>query len=208
MHRVEDAVRSPRHAVSNQPRAAHRGIVLMEVLVALSVFAVASIAMFAAFKTAWGGWQVVQQMASEQQAARTVLDRVSRRIRMIGVDYAGTDPPVVSARTGEITFWASGQCHRIYVSGGVVYHQAGTSCGSGTARPVTPGWDARQLTVTRLAFRYFNAATEGGAPIDPVGDTIAAADLPTIKRIEITVSIRGNQAPFALSTQAVIRNGR
>jgi hypothetical protein len=35
-----------------------------------------------------------------------------------------------------------------------------------------------------------------------------AADLPTIKRIEITVAVRGNQAPFGLSTQAVVRNGR
>lgn len=188
-----------------------RGAVLLDIVVALSVFVIAALGMFAAFKTAWAGWQITQQMVSEQQGARSLLDWVSRRIRMIGVDYAdAVNPPVVSARTEELTFWAAGRCHRIYLSGGVIYDQAGSSCGTGTPRPVTSNWDAGRLVVTGLAFRYYNAATEGGALIDPPAgtDAIAPSDLGTIKRIQITVSIRGRQAPLTMSTQAMIRNAR
>ncbi len=194
----------------------HRGNTLLEVLVALSVFAVASLGIFAAFKTSLSGWQVTQQFTSEQQSARAVLEWLSRRIRMIGVGYTGVEPVVDYAYANEIRYRVGSECHRIYLLGGVIFHQTGPStvpCGTtGTSRPLTSDRDAAQLTAQNLLFRYFNAAT--GGPDDPgvseMPTPVLGAGRDLIKRVEVEVTINGTQdpVPFTTSTQATIRNGR
>jgi len=196
-------------AVSTRDR---RGFTLAEIIVALSLFAMVSLGMFAAFKSVFAGWQVAQQVTSEQQAARTLLEWLSRRVRLIGVDFDGAGPAIAKAEGNEIRYWMSTQCHRIYLASGVVYEQQGPICGTGTPRPLTSDRDARPIWVTTLAFRYFNAATGGlnprtsEMPVPVLGDARYA-----IKRIEIAVGVRGVQAtepPFTMTTQAVMRAGR
>jgi len=186
-----------------------RGNTLMEVLVGLSAFAVASLGIFAGFKASFTGWQVTQQFTSEQQSARATLEWVSRRIRMIGVGYTGTAPAVDTAQNNEIRYWVGAECHRIYLAGGTIQQQTGAVCGTGTSRPLASDRDANQLTVTSLTFRYFNAATGGGGPgTAEMPPPVPGDDRYLIKRIAIVVAVQGTQGAFGLTTQATIRNGR
>ena len=197
------------------------GISLLELLVALSVFALASLGIFAAFKSSLGGWQVSQQFASEQQNARALLELLSRQIRMIGAGYADivTDPAIVPDRTGSSEIWfrsdmdgdGTVECRRVFLAGNVIYEQMNSSCVftgtppslcSPSCRPLTSGRDAGRLDVTNLTFRYFDAATEG---VTSLVTPLSTRDAYFTRRIELSVSIRGLSTPFTMTTQAVIR---
>jgi len=194
-----------------------RGIALLEIVVALSVFSLALLAIFAAFKAAMVGWQVAQQVTSEQQGARALLDWLSRRVRLVGVGYieAPGSPAINYGSDSEIRFWAdadgngTAECHQVYLRGGVVYDRTSTSsCTSGVERPLTSGLEAGRLEVTSLAFTYFDASTVGDPRLQvPLSDP----NRYLVRRIEIAVGFRGlrpGQAPFAMSTQSVIRRER
>ncbi|HLC05022.1 MAG TPA: prepilin-type N-terminal cleavage/methylation domain-containing protein [Anaerolineales bacterium] len=186
-----------------------RGNTLMEVLVGLSVFAAASLGIFAGFKASLTGWEVTQQFTSEQQSARATLEWVSRRVRMIGVGYTGTAPTVDTAQANEIRYWVGAECYRIYLSAGTIQQQTGAACGTGTSRPLASDRDAGQLTVTSLTFRYFNAATGGGGPgTAEMPAPVLGDDRYLIKRVEIGIAVQGTQGAFGLATQATVRNGR
>lgn len=190
---------------------AQRGNTLFEVTAALAVLGLVLLGLFAAYRTSLMGWQVTQVLAAEQHGARVVLEWLSRRVRMIGAGYTDPiNPPVVEAKTDELTFWVTdAECHRLYLSGGVVYDRIGTTCAGGTARPLTSSWDGRPLQITALNFRYFDASTDTPELLPPAGsDALAATDLPYIRRIEIRITATGRTIPFVVGTQVVIRNGR
>ncbi len=194
-----------------------RGMALVEIVVALTIFSLALLAIFAGFKSALVGWQVAQQFTSEQQGARAVLEWLSRRVRLVGVGYVESpgSPAIYYGGAGEIRFWAdadgngSAECRQIYLRGGVVYERTSTSdCTSGEEQPLTPVRDAGRLEVTSLTFNYYDASTVGD-PRLPV--PLSLPDRYLVRRIEVVVGIRGlhpGQAPFVLSTQSVIRRYR
>lgn len=211
-------MRAPMSDAKSRPSAGARGATVMEIVVALAVMSLVMLAIFAAFKTALGSWRVTHQFTSEQQASRSLLEWLSRRIRLAGVGYteAPGSPAVAIGGANRIVFRAdtdgngSAECHDIYLRDGVVYDRVGdASCASGTEQPLTPAREAGRLEVTSLTFSYYNASTV--SPTHRLSVPLSDPDRYLVRRIEIIVGIRGqhpNQQPFMLSTQAVIRRDR
>lgn len=197
---------------TRRPALDSRGISLLDVLVGLSLMAVAAGGVFAGFKGSLKAWTVAQQYAGEQHNARTVSDWATRRMRMIGNGYPLT--PVAVARADEIVFFAEtndppngvAECHRLYLNATerVVYSYRGetTDCSAEVGERMSTNVEAQSLAVTTLSFQYFDAA---GSLLTPL--PLTAAQRSTIRRIELTIAASGLQflPPFTLSTQVFIR---
>ncbi len=201
--------------------ANHRGISLLDLLVGLSLLAIAAGGIFAGFKGSLKAWTVAQQYTGEQHNARLVLDWASRRLRMAGNGFAGT--PLEWAAAEEIRFFGNTdddtavECYRIYRNtnpavGEVNVVYAAVNEGSGcftpvpiatqVGQPLSAYEEVQALAVTALSMQYFNAsgAALGPSPLD-------ATRRATIRRVEITIAASGVQFlnPFTLSTQVTIR---
>ncbi|OFX29751.1 MAG: hypothetical protein A2Z07_02540 [Armatimonadetes bacterium RBG_16_67_12] len=194
------------------------GAVLIDVLVGLTILALAAGGIFAGFKGSLGAWTIAQQLTGEQHNARLVLDWAARRLRAVGSGYTGA--PFLRAEANNIVFVGdtdgNGQveCHRLYLNAtqGVVYTARleplpGTlsQCESAVGDPLTASIEARSLAVTALTLRYFNDESGGGVEYTPpVTDPLARS---RIRRVQITILARGLQSPDVLemSTDVFIR---
>ena len=65
-------------------RGRDRGYALYEVIIALALMGLVSLAVFAAFKAGNTAWATSEQFVAEQQNARTLLGAISRAVRMVG----------------------------------------------------------------------------------------------------------------------------
>ena len=202
----------------------HRGITLLDLLVALSLLAIGAGGIFAGFKGSLKAWTIAQQYAGEQHNARVVLDWISRRVRMAGNGYSGT--PIAAAATGEIVFFGDTdndpllnndpqfECYRIYRNTNpavgevnVVYAVASEdpNCGSiwtSVGQPLSAYEEVQALAVTSLSFLYFDASGNELTPLP-----LTPAGRAAIRRIRITIAASGVQflGPFTLSTEVTIR---
>lgn len=186
-----------------------RGAVLMDVLVGMTILALAAGGIFAGFKGSLRAWTTAQQLAGEQHNARLVLDWAARRLRAAGNGYAGV--PFLRAEASNIVFVGdtdgNGQmeCHRLYLNAtqGVVYAARLeplpgilSQCESAVGDPLTATIEARSLAVTALTLRYFDDSTGGGAEYAlPVTDAFARS---RIRRVQIAIRARGLQSPDVL----------
>ena len=185
-----------------------RGAVLIDVLVGLTILALAAGGIFAGFKGSLGAWTIAQQLTGEQHNARLVLDWAARRLRAVGSGYTGA--PFLRAEASNIVFVGdtdgNGQveCHRLYVNAAerVVYAARlplpGTlsQCESAVGDPLTASIEARSLAVTALTLRYFNDESGGGVEYTPpVTDPLARS---RIRRVQITIRAQGLQSPDVL----------
>lgn len=198
-------------------RASVRGAVLMDIMVGLSILAIAAGGIFAGFKASLTAWATAQQFAGEQHNARTVLDWTVRRLRAAGSGYAGVPFSVAAANEvwfiGDTNGDGALECHRIFLntSEGVVYSRSVTTpvpvnC-TGTDVPLTASAEARGLTVTGLQMQYFDGELPGGQPLgyaQLASDPLARSN---IRRIRVTIQVRGLQSPdaFTMSTDVHIR---
>lgn len=191
----------------------NRGITLMDLLVGLSLLAVAAGGVFAGFKGSLKAWTIAQQYAGEQHNARLVLDWATRRLRMAGSGFAGT--PFARAEVDEVVFYgntddnpATIECHHIYLNAGqgVVYAhtaQLPTDCNTPDTggQPLSANVEAQTLAVTALNLQYFDA---DGVLLPP---PLTGAQLTNVHRIQMTIAASGLQflGPFTLSTQVTRR---
>src|SRR5205807_2635097 len=89
---------------SNPPFS--EGPALHEVLIALVLMGLVSLAVFAAFKAGDTAWATSVQFVAEQQNARMLLNTVSRAVRMVGYQYTGGNPPVIDGQSSSLAFYA------------------------------------------------------------------------------------------------------
>ena len=196
-----------------------RGITLLDLLVALSLLAIAAGGIFAGFRGSLKAWTIAQQYTGEQHNARLVLDWTSRRVRMAGNGFAGTAITVAAA--GEVVFFGNAdvdpavECFRIYRNTNpalgevnVVYAAASEdpNCGAiatSVGQPLSAYEEVQSLAVTALTLQYFDGINP--SPLGPL--PLTGTQRATVRRIEITLSANGVQflAPFTLSTQVTIR---
>jgi Tfp pilus assembly protein PilW len=186
-----------------------RGITLMDLLVGLSLMAVAAGGIFAGFKGSLKAWTIAQQYAGEQHNARMVLDWATRRLRMAGKEFPGTAIAVADA--DDIVFFAdtndngNAECHRLYLNSPerVVYSYVGevASCTTQAGQPMSANVEAQTLAVTTLSLQYFDGS---GNLLTPLPLTQAQRTL--VRRVELTIAANGLQflPPFTLSTQVFI----
>ncbi len=196
-----------------------QGYALYEVLVALSLLGLVSLAVFAAFKAGTTIWTTSQQFVAEQQNARTLINTVARGVRMIGYQYSGASSAVISGSASDVAFYADMdgdgtlECYHYYLSNGVVYEAVvqGATCASSilttAGQPITASLESKALTVKSLAFQYYNAANQGGALLST---PLSSSDLYLVRRIDVAATVQGvaSVTPFTVDTQAVVRAGR
>ncbi|MDR7518766.1 MAG: hypothetical protein QN131_12110 [Armatimonadota bacterium] len=196
-----------------------RGAVLTDVIVGLSILAIATGGIFAGFKGSLTAWTAAQQFSGEQHNARLVLDWTVRRVRAAGNGYAG--PHVTVAGATEIVFYGDTngdgrvECYRIYrnASEEVVYANitevpAVPDCSTGTGQPLTASVEARSLAIVSLDLRYFDGSPGGGVELArPVTDPLTRA---LIRRVLVTIQVRGQQSAtvFSMSSEVYIRPGQ
>lgn len=204
-----------------RPRGRHeRGYALYEVIIALALLGLVSLAVFAAFRAGESAWTTSTQFVAEQQNARALLNTLARALRMAGYQYTGGNAPVIDAEASSVAFYAdidsdgTIECYRFYLSGTVVYEAVvqGLACAStiltATGTPLTEARDAQPLTVNNLTFTYYSAADLGGALLSA---PVTGSNLYLVRRVDIAVQIKGvEQAtpPFTVDTQVVFRVGR
>jgi Tfp pilus assembly protein PilW len=202
------------------PRGRERGYALYEVIIALALMGLVSLAVFAAFKAGDTAWTTSEQFVSEQQNARTMLNTISRAVRMVGYQYTGGNPPIIDGQSSSLAFYADMdgdgtiECYRYYLSGTTVYEAVvqGASCASSilTAQgtPLSASMEAQSLAVNNLTFTYYSAADLGGASLST---PLSTGNAYLARRIDVSVTVRGVRSagpPFTIDTQAVFRVGR
>jgi hypothetical protein len=189
-----------------------RGITLMDLLVGLSLMAVAAGGVFAGFKGSLKAWTVAKQYAGEQHNARMVLDWATRRLRMAGNAYSAT--PIAVADADEVVFFgdtvddgvAAALCHRLYLNAAerVVYTYADvvSDCTGQVGGPMSANVEAQTLAVTTLDLHYFDG---DGNELNP--RPLSATQRALIRRVELRLAASGLQflPPFELRTQVSIR---
>ncbi|MDQ7858240.1 MAG: hypothetical protein QN174_09085 [Armatimonadota bacterium] len=196
-----------------------RGAALMDVVVGLTVMALAAGGIFAGLKGSMRAWITAQQFAGEQHNARLVLDWTARRLRAAGSGFEGV--PLLRAEGADVVFAGDTdgngviECHRIYLNTteAVVYASriepipADTSlCGSAVGDPLTANVEVRNLTVTGLSLRYFDDSPGAGAPLAAaaLADPLVRS---SVRRIQITIQARGLESPgtLGMSTDVYLR---
>lgn len=196
-----------------------QGYALYEVLVALSLLGLVSLAVFSAFKAGTTIWTTSQQFVAEQQNARTLINTIARGVRMIGYQYGGASSAVIAGSASDVAFYAdmdgdgTMECYHFYLSNGIAYEAVvqGASCASTilttAGQPITASRESKALTVKSLAFQYYNAANQGGALLST---PLSSTDLYLVRRIDIAATVQGvaSVTPFTVETQAVVRAGR
>jgi len=192
---------------------------MYEVLVALSLIGLVSLAVFAAFKAGTTTWTTSQQFVAEQQNARTLINTIARGVRMIGYQYTGASAAVIAGSASDVAFYAdmdedgTMECYHYYLSNGVVYQAVvqGAPCAGSiltvAGQPITATQESKPLTVKSLTFQYYNAANQGGAALST---PLSPTNLFLVRRIDIAATVQGVSSitPFTAETQAVIRAGR
>ncbi len=211
-------IRPPRRRAS--PQWHQRGYALHEVLIALSLTGLVTLAIFAAFKAGNTAWTTSQQFVAEQQNARSLLAAIARSARMIGYQYTGAASSMIYGGASDLSFYAdidgdgTIECYRYYLNNGVVYQAVvqGLSCASTilttAGRPLTAALEARTLAVSNLTFIYYAAADVGAAQLST---PLSATDLSLVRRIDIAARVKGQVSsggPFTVDVQAVVRAGR
>ncbi len=196
-----------------------QGYALYEVLVALSLLGLISLAVFSAFKAGTTIWTTSQQFVAEQQNARNLINTIARGVRMIGYQYSGASSAVISGSASDVAFYAdmdgdgTMECYHYYLSNGIVYEAVvqGASCASSilttAGQPITASLESKALTVKSFAFQYYNAANQGGALLST---PLSGSDLYLVRRIDVAATVQGvaSVTPFTVETQAVVRAGR
>jgi Tfp pilus assembly protein PilW len=199
-----------------------RGIALLDVLVAMALLGIMSTGLFVGFQTGLANWLISQQYAAEQQNGRTAVNRVVRTLRMAGYNYSptATNPAFIYADAHEVDLYGdldntgTAQCYRFYLNNGIVYEAkvTGSLCGSSiitaTGNPLTTAVEAKTLTFTELDFTYWSAADLGGGQL--ASTPLSASDRALVRRVEVTVKVRGlsaNENPVTIITDAVVRQG-
>jgi len=201
-------------------RGRDRGYALYEVLIALALMGLVSLSVFAAFKAGDTAWATSVQFVAEQQNARTLLNTISRAVRMVGYQYTGGNPPIIDGQASSLAFYAdidgdgTIECYRYYLNGTTVYEAVvqGAACASSiltaAGAPLTAANEAQSLAVNNLTFTYYSAADLGGALLSA---PLSTGNAYLARRIDVSVTVRGVKSagpPFTIATQAVFRVGR
>ncbi|MDR7455325.1 MAG: prepilin-type N-terminal cleavage/methylation domain-containing protein, partial [Armatimonadota bacterium] len=87
-------------------RGTQRGATVLEVLVALSLFAVVALAGSYVFSATFRAWIAGRDLADEQQNARLVLEWMVRRIRLAGFNVTSTAEYFGEAAASSMAFLA------------------------------------------------------------------------------------------------------
>ena len=189
---------------------------LLEVLVALTLFALVAIVVFAVFNGTIKAMISGRGFADEHQNSRLVLEWMTRRLRLAGLGVApGTAFTQATATSVAFRHDAdrdgSAEARRFCwdVSEGAIREEAGppsAGCTSGTGSPVTSR-GVRAMRVVLLDLRYFR-----GDEVELVRP-LNASDLRQVRRVRITLGLDSNrsaayeaQRDLTFTMDAVLRN--
>jgi len=173
-----------------------RGVTLIETLVAALMLVSALAAMFTLYRYQMFSLVAQNSQLDTQEAGRAVLDLFTREIRQAGADPKGTGtiPPIASASPSKLQVQFDRNGNGAIDSGESVTYQyaCGTSACSMT-RQVSGGtaivFATSAPTGSTSVFTYFDgtgtAIVPGGA-----GGTLTAAQLATVRRVSISLTLR------------------
>ena len=189
MHEIEQSARRSR---------GERGLSILEVMVAMTLFGVVVTATAAGFFAPYRAWMSGRNMINEQHNARVVLEWMSRRLRVAGLNApAGTSEFFSSAEQTAVAFLAdidrngSAEAHRFCLDAvtGVVREQIGagvtTTCTLGA--PITAMNDGRALRVVLMDFEYYDGQERALTPLP-----LSAAQRPLVARVRIVLGLDSN----------------
>jgi len=198
-------------------RHTQRGATVLEVLVALSLFAVVALAGSWVFSATFRAWTAGRDLADEQQNARLVLEWMVRRIRLAGFNVTSTAEYFGEATATSVAFLADGDAdgtpewHRFCLepTEGVVRAETGAispGCTPATGAPVTSR-GLRPPRVLALRFAYYDGRQ---SPLGPL--PLTAGQRPGIARVRITLRIDSNRSgaldagDLTITMDAVVRH--
>jgi len=175
-----------------------RGFSILEILVSLTLFGVVMTATAAGFFAPYRAWMAGRNMINEQHNARVVLERMSRRVRLAGLNTpAGTGEFFTSAEQTAVAFQAdidrdgSAEGHRFCLDAatGIVREQIGAGVGTICAlgAPITALGDGRPLRVVLLDFEYYDGMERSLTPLP-----LSAAQRPLVARVRIVLGLDSN----------------
>jgi prepilin-type N-terminal cleavage/methylation domain-containing protein len=201
------------------PSRGERGLSILEVLVSLTLFGIVMTATAAGFVAPYRAWVSGRNMINEQQNARVVLEWMSRRLRLAGLNTAaGTSEFFTSAEQTAVAFRAdidrngSAEEHRFCLdtATGIVREQIGAAvsmtCTAGA--PLTTPGDGRPLRVLLLDFEYYDGQER---PLTPL--PLPASQRPLVARVRIVLGLDSNLSgtyeaanDLTLTMDASVRN--
>jgi hypothetical protein len=198
-------------------RRTRRGATVLEVLVALSLFAVVALAGSWVFSATFRAWIAGRDLADEQQNARLVLEWMVRRIRLAGLNVTSTAEYFGEATATSVAFLAdvdgdgAPEWHRFCLepTEGVVRMETGAvspGCTPTTGVPLTSR-GVRPPRVLTLQFAYYDGRQSALAPLP-----LAAQQRPGIARVRVTLRIDSNRSgaldagDLTITMDAIVRN--
>lgn len=185
-------------------RIDRRGMTLVEMMVAISIFAVAMAVVFTFLVNSRRTYSDVSERVEYQQSLRSVISLMSREIRTAGCDpvdsgferFAVADATRLQCRmdldgNGAITVAEPAE--------NVLYQWAGGQL----MRDNGGGAQVLLRNVTNLGFRYFDAS---GAALGPM--PLGMAERSQIRWVEIVLAgLSDRDEPVTYTTRVLVRNG-
>jgi prepilin-type N-terminal cleavage/methylation domain-containing protein len=188
------------------PTIDRRGLSLVEMLVAITIFGVAMAVIFSFVTGARRSYANMSDRVEYQQSVRAVLSLISRELRSAGCDPGGAnfDAFAVADQTNlrfRMDLDGDGAIEVAEPAEDVVYQYDAAQ--EELTRDSGSGGQTVLRNVTALAFRYFD---EAGAALNVL--PLSAADRAAVRFVEVDitgVSERGEQLQYV--TRVFVRNG-
>lgn len=183
-----------------------RGLTLVEMLVAVTIFGVAMAVVFSFMTGAGRSYANMSNRVEYQQSVRAVLNLMSRELRSAGCDprevgfarFAVADQTVVQFR---MDLDGDGAIEVAEPAEDVVYQYVAAS--DELTRDSGSGAQTVLRNVTALEFRYFDAA---GNALNAL--PLSAADRLLIRFVEVDISGTSERGePLQYVTRVFVRNG-
>ncbi len=182
-----------------------RGMTLVEMLVALSLFGIAMTVIFTFMINSRRSYSDISERVEYQQAMRAVMSLVSREVRS-----AGCDPTAINFTRFPVADLGQLQCRMDLDGDGVIEVVEPAEDVIYMYLPVTEeltrnsGSGAQTIlrNITNLTFLYFD---ENGNQLGPV--PLAASDRDLIRFVEIVIQgVSDRDEPVNYTTRILIRN--